>query len=145
MSVTVDVFIKFNGSKAELTKILARDFLIVVGKKQYWFLGFIELGLTSRSEDKEYFSSSRKYRPYDYVLWGTSYLGSSYFGSVVYAHTTIFDTIAQILAGKLKTRTMCSVPDWGDHRQYRYIRRMKRNKLSCVIDEETRKPPKGFL
>jgi len=141
MSVTVDVFIKFNGSKSELTKILANDFLITLAKKECWFLGFIEFGLTSRAEDRQYFSLSRN-RPYDYVLWGTSYLWSSHFGNAVYAHPVIFDSLAQVLAAKLKTRTMYSVPDWGDHRRYRYIRPMKRNKLSCVVDEKTRKPPK---
>lgn len=38
MSVTVDVFIKFRGSKTKLLKILADDFLILAGRKKCWLL-----------------------------------------------------------------------------------------------------------
>jgi hypothetical protein len=144
MSITVDVFIKFEGSKANLVKMLAKDFLILVGEKEYWFLGFIEVGLSSRAEDKEYFHGHR-FRPYDYVLSGTTYAWSSRLGAVGCAHTTIFDTIAQMLAVKLKTRTMFSISDWGDERRYRCVRPMKRNKFSSVIDEKTGRPPKGLF
>jgi hypothetical protein len=144
MSITVDVFIKFKGSKASLVKTLAKDLLILVGKKEYWFLGFVEVGLSSRAEDKESFLGPR-FRPYDYVLWGTTYSWSSRLGGVGDAHTTVFDVIAQMLAVKLKTRTMFSVPEWGDERRYRCVRPMKRNKFSAVIDEKTGRPPKGLL
>ena len=143
MSVTADVFIKYDGSKAELIKILAKDFLILVDKKKYWFLYFIELGLSSRAEDKESFRGPR-FRPYNYVLSGTTYAWISSCGTVRYVHTSVFDAIAQMFAVRLKTRTMFAV-DWGDERRYRYIRPMKRNKGSCVIDESTGRPPKDIF
>jgi hypothetical protein len=32
----------------------------------------------------------------------------------------------------------------GDLRRYRYVRPTKRNDFTVILDEKTRKPPKGF-
>src|SRR5664280_1064923 len=76
MSTTIDVFIKYKGSKEELLKILADDFLILVNKKKYWFLNFIEIGLSRRQDDPDYFVG-HQFRPYNFVLSGTTYMWSS--------------------------------------------------------------------
>ncbi len=144
MSITVDIFIKFNGSKGDLLKILASDFLIRAGRKEYWFFNFIEFGLSSREEDEEYFTGHR-FRPYNFVLWGTTHAWSSSFGTARYAHSVIMDTLAQMITVKLNARTMICVRDWGEYRRYHHVRPMKRNKFCTILDEKTKKPPKEFF
>lgn len=144
MGVTVDVFINFKGTRKELLKILADDFLILAGRKKCWFLNYIELGLSHRSDDEEYFVGHR-FRPYNYVLWGTRHGWSTNYGTAPYAHCVIMDTIAQMLAIRLKTRTMICIRDFGDYRRYRHVRPMKRNKSCVILDEKTNRPPKDFF
>src|SRR5882757_4787181 len=109
MSITVDVFIKYPASKARLAGYLERELLVFTRQKHYWLLGFIEVGLQSRAEDPDSFVDSR-FRPYNYVLYGTSYHWSSQLGSAAYVHTIVLDSIAQVLAARLRTRTMVSIP-----------------------------------
>lgn len=144
MSVTVDVFIRFKGSKAALRRILADDFLIAIGRKKYWFLNYIELGLSHRRDDPEYFGS-RKFRPYDFVLWGTTYAGRAGLGTAGEAASVIMDTLAQMLAVRLKTRTMICILDFGMERRYRRVRPTKRNRMAEIVDEDTGRSPKGFF
>ena len=144
MSTTIDVFIKFNGPEKQLLKILADDFLILVNKKNYWFLNFIEIGLSHRRDSEDYFTG-RQFRPYNFVLFGTTYSGSSDLGTVRDAHSIIMDTLAQALAFRLGTRTMSHYGDSGDLRRYRRVRPMKRNKSAVLVDEKTGKPPVGFF
>jgi hypothetical protein len=80
MSVTVDVFIRFKGSKPALRRILADDFLIATEQKKYFFLNYIEVGLSHRRDDPGYFEG-REFRPYDFILWGTTYVWSAGLGT----------------------------------------------------------------
>jgi hypothetical protein len=142
MSTTVDVFIKFKGSKKQLLKILAEDFLILVNGKNCWLFHFIEIGLSQRSEVPDYFVG-HPFRPYNFVLGSSTYIGSSCCGTVRRAYSIIMDTLAQMLAVRLEARTMSYFA--GVKRRYRYVRAMKRNKFSVLLDEETGKPPVGFF
>ena len=144
MSTTIDVFIRFNGSKKELLKILADDFLILVNRKKYWLFHFIEIGLSQRSEDPDYFVG-HQFRPYNFVLGSSTYMWSSYRGTVRRAYSVIMDTLAQSLAVRLQARTMVYSADLGEYCRYRYVRAMKRNKECVLLDERTCKPPKGFF
>jgi len=144
MSTTVDVFLKFNGSRRKLLRFLGRELQIAFGKGDTWLLGFINIEFCSRYDDPDYFRS-RHLRGYNFVVGGTSYAWSAQFGTARHVDITIFDAIAQVIAVRLKTRTMITVLDWGVERRYRYIRPMKRNKYSAVIDEKTGKIPKGLF
>jgi hypothetical protein len=144
MSIAIDVFIRFKGSKKALLKVLEDDFLILLDRKQYWFLNYIELGLRQRSEDREYFVG-HQFRPYDFVLGSTTYAWSSTRGTVRDAHSAVMDVLAQSLAFRLRTRTMVYSADLGTQRRYRYVRAMKRNKGCVLLNEKTGKPPKGFF
>ena len=72
MSISVDVFIKYKGTKKSLVNILAKDFLILIDQKHYWFLNYIEFGLVHRSDDPGYFMG-RSFRPYDFLIGSTTY------------------------------------------------------------------------
>jgi hypothetical protein len=143
MSVTVEVFIKFKGSEKQLLEILADDFLILVNKKKYWFLNYIEIGLSARRYSPDSFTG-REFRPYNFVLSGTTYSGSPSMDTARDAHTIIMDTLAQMLAVRLKTRTMSYCGNDGGLRRYRYVRPTTKNSSTVLLDEKTRKPPKGF-
>jgi hypothetical protein len=54
------------------------------------------------------------------------------------------DTLAQMLAVRLKTRTMSYCGNDGGLRRYRYVRPTTKNSSTVLLDEKTRKPPKGF-
>lgn len=142
MSIAIDVFIKFKGTKKALLEILEEDFLILLNrKKHYWFLNYIELGLSQRSEDREYFVG-HQFRPYNFVLGSTTHLWSSARGTIRDAHSIVMDVLAQSLAFRLRTRTMLYSADLGTQRRYRYVRAMKRNNGCVLLDEKTGKPPK---
>lgn len=145
MSIAIDVFIKFNGTKKALLEILEEDFLILLNrKKHYWFLNYIEFGLSQRSEDREYFVG-HQFRPYNFVLGSATYLWSSARGTIRDAHSIVMDVLAQSLAFRLRSRTMLYSADLGIQRRYRSVRAMKRNKGCVVLDEKTGKPPEGFF
>jgi hypothetical protein len=144
MSTTIDIFIKHEGSKKQLLKILADDFLILANKKKYWFLNFINLGLYHRRDDPDYFVG-HQFRPYNFVLSGTTYMWSSSRGTARDAHSIIMDTLAQTLAIKLRSRTMSYFGDSQDQRRYRHVRPMKRNAFAVLLDEKTGRPPAGFF
>lgn len=143
MSVTVEVFIKYKGSEKKLLEILADDFLILVNKKKYWFLNYIEIGLSPRRFSPDSFTG-RQFQPYNFVLSGTTYSGSPSMDNAREAHTIIMDTLAQTLARRLRTRTMSYCGIDGGLRRYRYVRPTKKNNFTVILDEKTRKPPKGF-
>jgi len=144
MSVTVDVFIRFKGSKPALRRILADDFLIATEQKKYFFLNYIEVGLSHRRDDPGYFEG-REFRPYDFILWGTTYVWSAGLGTAGDAASVIMGTLAQMLAVRLKTRTMVCIRDFGMERRYRCVRPMKRNRMAEIVDENTGQPPKGLF
>jgi hypothetical protein len=144
MSIGIDVFVRFEGTKKDLLKILADDFLLLVNRKPYWLLNYIEIGLTERRDDPEYFAG-RPFRPYNFVLGSSTYAWSSARGTVRDAHGIVMDVLAQALAARLKTRTMVASPDLGEFRRYRYVRPMKRNKGCVVLGEKTARPPQGFF
>ncbi len=144
MSTGANVFIRSKMPEKELVKILHDDFLVLLERKRHWFLDFIEIGLTHRSESRGSFVG-HVFRPYDFLLFSTTYAWSTYRGSVRFAHFVVMDVLAQALAVKLKTRTMVYCPEDGDFRRYRYIRSMKRNDWNLLLDEKTGKPPVGFF
>ena len=61
------------------------------------------------------------------------------------AHGIVMDVLAQSLAARLQTRTMVYSADLGEHRRYRYVRAMTRNKGCVLLDEKTGRPPKGLF
>ena len=135
---------QFQGLEERALKILADDFLILVNRKKYWLFHFIEIGLSQRSEDPDYFVG-HQFRPYNFVLGSSTYMWSSYRGTVRRAYSVIMDTLAQSLAVRLQTRTMTYFRDFEVQRRYRHVRSMKRNKFAALLDEKTGKPPVGFF
>jgi len=139
--MTTDVFVRFSGTKRELRAILSDQFQIRVGGKLVWFLGYIELNLTSRAEAPDYFSGGQ-FRPYNFALGGTIYPGSNGLGEAGPAHGLIMEVIAQVIAARLKTRTMCYCQEDASCRRYRFAGGAQRKKGIEVIDERTGRAPR---
>lgn len=96
MSVTADVFIKFDGNKKQLTKILSDRFQLPLRRRDRWLLGYVEMNLTSRQEAPDYFTE-RELRAYDFALGGTVYVRSSELGEAYAAHQLIMEVLAQVM------------------------------------------------
>lgn len=144
MSVTADVFIKFDGNKKQLTKILSDRFQLPLRRRDRWLLGYVEMNLTSRQEAPDYFTE-RELRAYDFALGGKVYAGIAALGKARPAHALIMEVLAQVIAARLKTRTMLRHEMDDSCHFYRPARSSQRKKGIAVIDEKTGRPPKHIF
>lgn len=144
MSVTADVFIKFDGNKKQLTKILSDRFQLPLRRRDRWLLGYVEMNLTSRQEAPDYFTE-RELRAYDFALGGTVYVRSSELGEAYAAHQLIMEVLAQVIAARLKTWTMLRHEMDDSCHFYRPANANQRKKGIAVIDAKTGKPPKHIF
>lgn len=141
MSISALVYVRYEGSRPGLVKVLADNFLVRIHSKHDWLLDFIEINLSHKRQWPEAFEG-RTLGGYDYVISGTTYAWSDDRGSIRDAFPAVMDALAQGLAWRLGSRSAICWEDGSDLRRYRYV---AKKKGPLLIDEKTRKPPKGLF